>query len=138
MNDTSDEIQSYRKKQREAVDEILEEDKKSLKLLEKDNECNKELTELNCAHQPLTKVPEGSVGVCSPVSGRIWEITVSQDESVSKCQPVVSVEAMKMECWSYSSVHGVVTHINVAEGQLIHQGDLIMIIKTKNVEEEMK
>ena len=130
----SDEITSYRAAQIQAVNTMLKEEEKSLKLLATDDEWNKELT--TPTHQPQTIIPEGSVGIYSPVTGRIWEIAVSKGELVKERQVVASVEAMKMECSCYCPVSGTVSRILVIGRQLVHQGDLIMIIKVMESRED--
>ena len=124
----SKEIESYRNKQRKAVETMLEEEKKSLELLAKDEEWNKETTAVDGIQQTQTSIPEGSVGVYSPVTGRIWDITVSLGEFVGAEKIVASVEAMKMECPCVSPASGIVTHILIAGRQLVQQGDLIIIL----------
>ncbi len=132
----SEEVETYRAAQRDAVNSMLKEEEKSLKLLATDEERNKELTTLKCTRQHPTIIPEGSVGIHSPVTGRIWEISVSQGEFVKKCQVVASVEAMKMECSCCCPVSGNVTRILVTGRQLVHQGDLIMIIDAMESEND--
>lgn len=128
------EIESYRVAQRTAVDKMLEEEEESLKLLETDDdEWNKELTIPHCNQQLQTSIPEGFAGVYSPVTGRIWEIAVAEEEFVKEGHVVASVEAMKMECPCYCPVSGTVSRILITGRQLVHQGDLIMIINATEV-----
>lgn len=124
----SKEIESYRDAQRKAVDIMLKEENKSLELLAKDEEWNKEITAVDRIEQTQTSIPEGSVGVYSPVTGRIWDVNVSLGEFVKAEKIVASIEAMKMECSCVSPASGIVTHILITGRQLVQQGDLIIIL----------
>lgn len=109
---------------------MLKEEEKSLMLLGTDDEWNEDLLTTQCgSHQPQINLPEGTTGIFSPVTGRIWEIAISEPgEHVLERQVVATVEAMKMECPCYSPVSGTVRQILIVVRQLVNQGDLIMII----------
>ncbi|XP_028406562.1 urea amidolyase-like [Dendronephthya gigantea] len=126
----SKEIECYRAAQKEAVNTMLKEEEKSLKLLGPDDEWDRDLiTTQNGSSQSEISLPKGTVGIFAPVTGKIWEIALSEPgEAVLECQVVATVEAMKMECPCYSPVSGTVRQILTAVRQLVNQGDLIMII----------
>ena len=60
----------------------------------------------------------GGAVVCQ-MSGRIVAILVSEGEAVQKGQPVVVVEAMKMENQLKAPTDGVIKHIRVKVGDLV-------------------
>ena len=124
----SKEIESYNDAQRRAVETMLKEEKKSLEQLANDKEYNKETITDDHTQQTYTSIPEGSVGVYSPVTGRIWDISVSLGEVVKTEQIVASIEAMKMECPCVCPASGTVSDILITGRQYVQQGDLIIIL----------
>ncbi|AHC39316.1 acetyl/propionyl/methylcrotonyl-CoA carboxylase subunit alpha [Ehrlichia muris] len=64
--------------------------------------------------------------VCSPISGMIIKIYVKQGEEVHPGQPLLVIEAMKMENVIYSDVKSVVKSVLFSEGSSIAAGDVII------------
>lgn len=124
----TEDIESYRQAQKQAADVMLKEEEKSLKKLESENDENRD-PQRDCMATPqINSIADGSVEVFSPMTGKIWEITVSVGEFVPLDHVVATIEAMKMECPCNSPVSGTVSRIVVSGRQFVHQGDLIMII----------
>ncbi len=74
-------------------------------------------------------VPEGMVGVDSPVSGSLWEHLVKQGSNVKVGQTVSIIESMKMEIQVSSPVSGTVSKIVVNKGDQITAGSTVLIIE---------
>ena len=68
---------------------------------------------------------EGSVKVTSPMPGTILRINANVGDKVTKGQPIVVLEAMKMENDIVAPEDGTVSSINVTSGQSVNSGDVI-------------
>ena len=66
--------------------------------------------------------------VTAPMPGKIMTICFAQGETVKKGEPVVILEAMKMQNELLSPCDGVVQSLNISEGQNVKSGEVIMII----------
>jgi urea carboxylase len=74
-------------------------------------------------------VPPGCIAVASPVTGSVWEIPVKPGASVSAGDPLVVVEAMKMEIGIESDESGVVKDILCAQGTPVKAGQALVILE---------
>ena len=70
----------------------------------------------------------GNQAVKAHMPGRIVRVLVAVGDRVMARQPVVIVEAMKMENELRSSGAGVVKEINVQEGAVIESGAVLLVI----------
>ncbi len=70
---------------------------------------------------------EGSLK--APMPGKILDILVSEGDEVTKGQPVVILEAMKMENELKSAIDGTITSIAVEVGQSLEKNALILEIE---------
>ncbi len=67
----------------------------------------------------------GTAQIASPMPGTVVKILVEEGESVAKDQPVVIVEAMKMQNELASPVAGVVQNVSAQPGQAVDARQLI-------------
>lgn len=77
---------------------------------------------------PKAQAPSGSEGaikVNSPMPGTILRTCVNVGDKVTKGQPIVVLEAMKMENDIVAPEDGTVSSINVTNGQSVNSGDII-------------
>lgn len=65
----------------------------------------------------------------APIPGTVLAILVAEGDTVTENQPLMTVEAMKMETRVSTSVIGVVESINVIEGQQVKAGELLINLK---------
>jgi biotin carboxyl carrier protein len=72
--------------------------------------------------QAVAAVATGPETVCADMPGKIVKLEVAVGEAVSAGQPVVIVEAMKMENPIPSPIDGVVSEITVREGDTVDAG----------------
>ncbi|MCG2909995.1 MAG: biotin/lipoyl-binding protein, partial [Stygiolobus sp.] len=78
----------------------------------------------------LEEVIKGKEGeVLSPMQGRIVTIRVKEGDTVTKGQPLLSIEAMKSETVISAPIAGTVQKVLVKPGQGVKKGDLLLIIK---------
>lgn len=71
---------------------------------------------------------EGSGTICADIPGLVVEIKVKQGQVVRLGDPVIVVEAMKMQNELCAAVAGTVTSIPVAVGQAVNPGDSLVVI----------
>jgi geranyl-CoA carboxylase alpha subunit len=64
--------------------------------------------------------------VCAPVAGVVARLSVEVGDHVAPGQPLVCVEAMKMEMWQNAPVAGTVQRLAVALRQSVAAGDLLI------------
>lgn len=81
---------------------------------------------------PAPKAPakkaggEGKIKINAPMPGKILEIKVKEGESIQKGAPVVVLEAMKMENEIYAGEDGVVSSVEVAVGDMVEGGAVLV------------
>jgi biotin carboxyl carrier protein len=71
----------------------------------------------------------GPQAITAPMPGRVVKILVQPGDAVSARQPVVVVEAMKMENELRAARAGTVTEVRVAEGASVDAGAVLAIIE---------
>jgi urea carboxylase len=76
----------------------------------------------------VATVPDSCHLVTASASGMIWRIIVAQGEVVTKEQLLLVIESMKMELMIEAPKAGLVREIYCAPGQLVRQGEGIMLI----------
>src|SRR5690606_7523491 len=72
---------------------------------------------------------EGGGSVLSPMPGRIVSVSVAPGAAVRKGEPLVTLEAMKMEHTLTAPFDGVVKEVNAAEGDQVAEGVLLVRIE---------
>ncbi|MGP6139348.1 MULTISPECIES: pyruvate carboxylase [unclassified Jeotgalibaca] len=75
--------------------------------------------------------PTNKEHVGASMPGSVLEVLVKKGDRVSKGNPVVVTEAMKMETTIRSNINGVVDQIYVVDGDRIDAGDLLIEIDSK-------
>ncbi len=66
----------------------------------------------------------------APMPGKILDILITEGDTVTKAQPLVILEAMKMENELKSPVDGVISSISVEVGQSLEKNTIILEIET--------
>ena len=77
---------------------------------------------------PVASTPAGADAMPSPMPGTILRILVNVGDTVAENQPLMILEAMKMENEIVASKAGVVSGIHVANGQVVNPGDALITI----------
>lgn len=78
--------------------------------------------------KPVVTDTAGADALCAPMPGAILKILVDVNEPVRKNQPVMILEAMKMENEIVAPNDGTVTGIHVAQGDVVNPGDSLITI----------
>ena len=71
---------------------------------------------------------EGGEPVNSPLPGSIVEIVAKVGDTVKNGQPILILEAMKMENEILAPKDGVIAQILVERGQFVNNGDVLAVI----------
>ena len=77
---------------------------------------------------PVASTPAGADAMPSPMPGNILRILVNVGDTVTENQPLMILEAMKMENEIVAAKAGVVAGIYVKEGQVVNPGDALITI----------
>ena len=71
----------------------------------------------------------GDGAITAPMQGTIVGVNVAVGDTVSAGDPVVTLEAMKMENAINADIDGTVTEVKVAQGDTVGAGDLLVTIE---------
>jgi biotin carboxyl carrier protein len=74
-------------------------------------------------------LPHGELPIKAPISGLIVKVLVEPGEAVEDGQPLVILEAMKMENEIRSLRAGVVKSVAVAEGKRVEQNAVLCVLE---------
>ncbi|AUW96832.1 acetyl-CoA carboxylase biotin carboxyl carrier protein subunit [Streptococcus pluranimalium] len=77
---------------------------------------------------PASSAPAGADALAAPMPGTILKVLVNVGDSVSENQPLMILEAMKMENEIVASSAGTVSAIHVSAGQTVNPGDGLITI----------
>lgn len=80
------------------------------------------------APAPASSAPAGADALAAPMPGTILKVLVNVGNSVSENQPLMILEAMKMENEIVASSAGTVSAIHVSAGQTVNPGDGLITI----------
>ena len=81
---------------------------------------------------PKTAATNGGDGkVRAAMNGRVVAVLVKQGERVAAGQPVMTLEAMKMEHVHTAGIAGVISAIDVAEGEQVTTGKIVVEIEAE-------
>ena len=80
---------------------------------------------------PHAKIPRGEYagGIKSNMQGMVLQVLVSRGSHVKKGDPLIVLEAMKMENPIHSPVDGRVTEIFVDTGDVVQNGDVLLVVQ---------
>ena len=78
--------------------------------------------------------PEGTVAVPAPMQGTIVSLSVAEGEAVAAGQPLLIMDAMKMQHEIKSPARGYVRRIAVAAGETIYEGHALLFVEEADVE----
>jgi propionyl-CoA carboxylase alpha chain len=100
--------------------------------LVRDGVVNCDLGQVTLTEHPRFAVPDESSAVgslLSPMPGTVIRVFADVGQSLSANQPVLILEAMKMEHELVSSTAGTVTELRVTEGEQVEAGVVLAVIE---------
>ncbi|MET3562651.1 acetyl-CoA carboxylase biotin carboxyl carrier protein subunit [Enterococcus rotai] len=80
------------------------------------------------ATTPTASTPAGNDAMPSPMPGTILKILVNVGDTVQENQPLMILEAMKMENEIVAGKAGTVTGIHVQQGDMVNPGEPLITI----------
>ena len=81
------------------------------------------------AAKPASSGSAGGVEVKAGAAGKVFKLDTKVGDTVKKGDPVITIEAMKMETAASARMAGTVKEICVAEGDTVKGGQLLMVIE---------
>jgi acetyl-CoA carboxylase biotin carboxyl carrier protein len=66
--------------------------------------------------------------VLAEMVANVWKVVVNQGDAVSEGDTICILESMKMEIPVEATASGTVAELNVAEGGVVQEGDVIAVI----------
>ena len=73
-------------------------------------------------------VPDGCTAAPSHMTGNVWKLLVAEGDEVVAGQPIVVVEAMKMEMEISAPVAGRIVSLRARQGRTVRAGDVVAVI----------
>jgi biotin carboxyl carrier protein len=77
----------------------------------------------------MVSLPEGELAVTAPIPGLVVRVLVEVGQSVEDEQPLVLLEAMKMENEIRAPRSGVVKKIEISTGQRVEQNSILIVLE---------
>jgi biotin carboxyl carrier protein len=74
-------------------------------------------------------VPHGELSIRAPIPGLVVKVLIEIDSQIEEGQPLVILEAMKMENEIRSPRSGVVKSVTVAAGQRVEQNVVLIVLE---------
>lgn len=71
-----------------------------------------------------------SIDIKAEITGKVWQIAAPVGSSVGADEPIVILEAMKMEIPVLATAAGKVSEIRFGEGETVNEGDVVAILET--------
>lgn len=84
--------------------------------------------QVEVAQAPQPTAAAGAEAIPSPMPGTILKVLVAVGDQVAENQPLLILEAMKMENEIVASSAGTVSAIHVSPGQVVNPGDGLITI----------
>jgi urea carboxylase len=77
----------------------------------------------------VSEVPEGCIAVGSPVTGSVWQVSVSPGARLAAGDTLVVVEAMKMEVPILAEQPAEVVEVRCARGRTVSAGETVVVLR---------
>jgi biotin carboxyl carrier protein len=91
-------------------------------------------TQQEAQSQAASDAPEGTVPVPAPMQGTIVSLSVREGDAVAAGQPLLIMDAMKMQHEIRSPARGYVRRIAVEAGETIYEGHALLFVEEADVE----
>jgi urea carboxylase len=84
---------------------------------------------INAPPEPALDLPEGAEVIEAPLGANVWKVLAKPDQTVQSGEPVLVLEAMKMETTIHAPVSGRVLRVVCQKGQLVSPGSPLLVIE---------
>ena len=74
-------------------------------------------------------MPHGELAIRAPIPGLVVKVMIDIDSQIEEGQPLIILEAMKMENEIRSPRSGVVKSVTVAAGQRVEQNVVLIVLE---------
>ncbi len=74
-------------------------------------------------------LPEGEIAVTAPIPGLVVKVLTAEGEEIEEGQPLLILEAMKMENEIRARRPGKIKQVKVAPGQRVEQNAVLLVIE---------
>ncbi|WP_369793132.1 acetyl-CoA carboxylase biotin carboxyl carrier protein subunit [Xenorhabdus sp. NBAII XenSa04] len=78
-------------------------------------------------------INESGVQISADMNGNIWKILVKPGDEVTKRQPLIIVEAMKMKLVIYAPQSGRIKRISCQPGNTVNPGDALLWLEPESI-----
>lgn len=75
---------------------------------------------------------EDRAEILPPMPGSVVKIIVNEGDSVNEGDPLIVVEAMKMETTLYSPINGIIKEIKVSEKEQVNPENYMILVEKKS------
>lgn len=77
----------------------------------------------------MPSLPEGELAVVAPIPGLVVKVLAAAGDAIEEGQPLVILEAMKMENEIRSMRSGVIKSVEVTPGQRVEQNAVLIVLE---------
>ncbi|MCB0022198.1 MAG: acetyl-CoA carboxylase biotin carboxyl carrier protein subunit [Caldilinea sp.] len=77
----------------------------------------------------MPSLPAGELAVVAPIPGLVVKVLAAAGDAIEEGQPLVILEAMKMENEIRSMRPGVIKSVEVAPGQRVEQNAVLIVLE---------
>jgi acetyl-CoA carboxylase biotin carboxyl carrier protein len=70
------------------------------------------------------------IDIKAEITGKVWQIAAQVGTKVGEEDPIVILEAMKMEIPVLAVAPGTVKELRFAEGDTVNEGDVVAVLET--------
>lgn len=81
------------------------------------------------AGRRTAKLPDGELAVKAPIPGLVVKVLTDVEEEVEEGQPLIILEAMKMENELRSPKAGIVKKVDAVAGQRVEQNAILIVLE---------
>jgi urea carboxylase len=120
LQDNAESISAFKRRQQSAFTE-------EVALWQADEEANVDAAlQAKTSEQPIEV---DGLAVTADISGNIWKLLVEPGQTVEADQPLLIVEAMKMEFAVNAERAGRISSVHCAPGKQVNAGDLLLVLE---------
>jgi len=83
---------------------------------------------LNAGRRPPS-LPHGDLAITAPIPGLVVKVLVEEGSKIEEDQPLIILEAMKMENEIRAQRAGTVKKVSIATGQRVEQNEILVVLE---------